>query len=1325
MSRAQIVSINVQSLLDPARFRDLYNMMQSSNVDVVLAQEAFLTETAAREYEATYPLVAIAAHKAEQRGGVATIINCRTTEWLPTPDDRIVHRDSEGRLLICQVRCRGTPIQIGNVYAPAESKTLRAEWYRENAENLSSLGIHCDLVGGDWNETTETISRLNLRPPSSLVQPEMQKFTEALEGVGGTLVDGWREQNPQTAAFTYFREGKPISRLDRIYVRSDWMRDTEGWDIQATGLRTDHHAVCMRLRLPSNVERGPGRWRLDPNLLKTRRIRDMCTDALHDLPGRDPISEWATFKICARDALQREAKALKKANNSLRVRIARRRKKLWNRRVPGRKNPALEKRLAAVTVQEQCLEEWHYKSYSYNALAKHMLLDEKPTKWFFSKARYESNLSIEGLKDGHGDLHTTPDGILRAAAGFYEELYAQKPSDKEAADHVLGCIRTKISPEQAEVMTRDISVAEVRGAIRRAALGKSPGPDGLPVEFYRSLLQNRRKKGDGTPEVVKRLQGLFNAIQNGGPLPPEWTDGVLTLLYKNKGDKNELKNYRPLSIMNVDYKLYTEILMRRLVKALETAIGPQQSAFLPGRLIDDNIRTIQGLIARERLRGEGLGILFLDQEKAYDRVSHKFMWRALRRLGIPRKFITWIKLLYKDARIRPFINGFMGPEIRVQCGVRQGDPLSCPLFLVIIEGLACAIMASTITGKVVNGVPLKTTMYADDTTVILQSQEEVAVLLSILKRYGKASGSRVNWPKSFLLRMGALELYLPEVQTISAETRYEHLGIPVGEDLEMPLKAFWDNMLQKFRKISAQWMKCHMSLQGRVLVANAMMMSITRYALRFLDPPVGVIKDLSKEYYRLVWDDRASGTIKDLYACCPISKGGIGCFDLATVADASVIAMVVRSLKRPEDTWVQLGNDILVESATVTNVIREAVNSPWFQWLKASPTVPFELRGQWNRWRRINGARFEGFLQIQPPRDRNEALNTYFWYHPIVGVSSGGGARRWGSVVWRTLWSRGARVLGDIWDSDYDQPKLPEGLSAVEADRARKAIRTLMDSLPEEWVRSMNSGLRGSWRRSVTPRQEYTAAQVRAGDLSYNKAYKMLLKQKLKGINFNDRAMGPIEAYRARTGVVVRPARLWRAARDALNVKKAGDLLWRMLHGRVLTGKELHWIDPRLQLCPLHQCDLSIHHVWIECTVAGAVWREAAQIWRNLRSRREFRPPRSQNEMVALTAFSPNLTRAEGRRWHAIYRTAVWCIWKAYLSYSFEMDHLLWSPDAATTFYREFMGRKIMTERTLSLSERYQNKEFNEKVFQAVWGQRPQDVKVLKGPDCLKQEQNG
>ena len=223
-------------------------------------------------------------------------------------------------------------------------------------------------------------------------------------------------------------------------------------------------------------------------------------------------------------------------------------------------------------------------------------------------------------------------------------------------------------------------------------MGSSPGGDGLPSEFYKALLWHRRKK-NSTPGIVQKLTHFFNETGQGEAA------GVLdrrnlSFPVQEQGRAVRHKELPPLVHENVDYKLFTDILMQRLTTALGEVIGSQPSAFLSKRLIDDNIRTVQYLIAkhgtfaRPDRRQPGLAIVFLDQEKAYDRVNHEFLFAVLARFGVPEEYIPWVRLLYQNAKIKVFVNGYTGEVLWVRFGMRQGNPLSCVLFVAVIEGLA-------------------------------------------------------------------------------------------------------------------------------------------------------------------------------------------------------------------------------------------------------------------------------------------------------------------------------------------------------------------------------------------------------------------------------------------------------------------------------------------------------------------------------------------------------------------------------------------------------------------------------------------------------------
>jgi hypothetical protein len=160
------------------------------------------------------------------------------------------------------------------------------------------LAKGCDIVGGDWNAASDHHRH---RAP---VESRKVRMAELIDRLGGENqpVDGWKEMHPDSMAFTFFRGSQGISRIDRIYIRLDWLRETKRWDIRPSGLQTDHHAVTTLLCLPRQVHRGPGRWRLNLVMLKLNGAMRSCADALRALPGEDVLTEWMAYK----EALKKE-----------------------------------------------------------------------------------------------------------------------------------------------------------------------------------------------------------------------------------------------------------------------------------------------------------------------------------------------------------------------------------------------------------------------------------------------------------------------------------------------------------------------------------------------------------------------------------------------------------------------------------------------------------------------------------------------------------------------------------------------------------------------------------------------------------------------------------------------------------------------------------------------------------------------------------------------------------------------------------------------------------------------------------------------------------
>jgi len=229
----------------------------------------------------SFPLVSIVCHKGEGRGSEAIVIR-RTTEWasLGGLPNQPVFKDRDERALVCRVRSRGREMTVGCLYPPSVNKE-RSVWLPQCWEEVQSLPytLDCDIVAGDWNEILAREDRAIRRPLHRARNEATRRLIEALGGTNSDLIDGWRESFPKLRAYSFIRDNKGVSRLDRIYLRSDWYHYSKGWDLKPTSLDTDHLAAVMCLTDKPEVQRGPGRWRLNPELLRSKMVIESCVNA--------------------------------------------------------------------------------------------------------------------------------------------------------------------------------------------------------------------------------------------------------------------------------------------------------------------------------------------------------------------------------------------------------------------------------------------------------------------------------------------------------------------------------------------------------------------------------------------------------------------------------------------------------------------------------------------------------------------------------------------------------------------------------------------------------------------------------------------------------------------------------------------------------------------------------------------------------------------------------------------------------------------------------------------------------------------------------------
>ena len=237
-------------------------------------------------------------------------------------------------------------------------------------------------------------------------------------------------------------------------------------------------------------------------------------------------------------------------------------------------------------------------------------------------------------------------------------------------------------------------------------------------------------------------------------MPLSMRQAVISCLYKN-GEREDIRNWRPISLLNYDYKIYTKIIANKIQPTLKTIIHNTQTAAVPKRTIIENLQINRDIISFANLNNLEASIIALDQEKAFDKVDWNFLFKTIEKIGYGENIIKKIKTVYSNIEAQIKINGHLSKSFLLKRGVRQGCPLSMILYIMVAEVFLENIRQNKkIKGLKVNDTEIKTTAFADDTTVYLGSNESIKELGKQLSIFEEAVGVTYNKDKCVGMWLG-------------------------------------------------------------------------------------------------------------------------------------------------------------------------------------------------------------------------------------------------------------------------------------------------------------------------------------------------------------------------------------------------------------------------------------------------------------------------------------------------------------------------------------------------------------------------------------------
>ena len=559
-------------------------------------------------------------------------------------------------------------------------------------------------------------------------------------------------------------------------------------------------------------------------------------------------------------------------------------------------------------------------------------MGEKPSKFFLNLEN--KNFVSKHIRDLKNENKTfkNPAEILEEMRKFYGRLY-QKEDNIDISESSLRNIENnlpKLNKMDKENLEKDISLDKLGYIVKKSKNNKSPGPDGFTNEFYKIFWPNLK--------II--LLKLLNSYRKKKLINPSQLNGTITCIPKGGKIRNNIKNWRPITLLNSIYKYFSSIIAERLKHILPKLIHSNQTGFINGRFIGENTRLTYYIITECNLQNSKGLILLIDFEKAFDSISSEFITKTLKIFNFGTDTVNWINSLQIGSSSKILQNGNFSNKLTLGRGCRQGDPVSPYLFVLAAEILSEAIR----TNKDIEGITIlqkeqKTSQYADDTTLFIKPTEKnIRNCMSTLREFERVSGLRVNKEKTKVIKIGAWgdnRTTLCEDLNLDWSQEFVSLGITYNidnfeniSDINIELK------IKEIQKLIFLWNARYLTPYGKIAVIKSLMISkITHVLLSLPTPSTETFKNLENMFKTFLWNNKNPKFRKEILETLP-NLGGLKLTNLK-IFDSALKISWIRRLTMQSGEWavfpIQYGIEGMLKYGDIYHdkIINKCSNKFW------------------------------------------------------------------------------------------------------------------------------------------------------------------------------------------------------------------------------------------------------------------------------------------------------------------------------------------------------------------------------------------------------------
>ena len=398
----------------------------------------------------------------------------------------------------------------------------------------------------------------------------------------------------------------------------------------------------------------------------------------------------------------------------------------------------------------------------------------------------------------------------------------------------------KIIHQNLGANANDFHTSEVQEAINKLKSNKAPGPDGAITELFKYLDNDN----------ITTLTRCLNIFWQTKEVPKDFTNAYIASIFK-KGDHENPENYRPISLLNTTYKIFAYILKMRLAEALEQHLHPTQFGFRKGRSTVDPLFCLRRITDVVEQGNDPLVLIFLDWEKAFDKINHQKMFQSLRRLNIPDPLIAAIESLYKHPQFQVTHRDRNSDWLPQRTGIRQGCPLSPYLFILTLHVMFEDVKRRSCDPrhrKKFQGINFQELLYADDTLVLAKSFKTANEYLHLIEEESTYLDLSLNHCKCCYIAyncQGEVRFRNGDLMASTNEAKYLGAYITQTINPKHEIRKRISAAMAILKKLDIFWLKTQCSKKWKLLVYNAVITSKVLYGLETLEPTESASKLLN------------------------------------------------------------------------------------------------------------------------------------------------------------------------------------------------------------------------------------------------------------------------------------------------------------------------------------------------------------------------------------------------------------------------------------------------------------------------------------------------